>query len=81
MKVTGIAIVCMGIAIGLFALVQLAAVGSTATEVANGTSTQESYFPPAFAFVVTVAALLIGGLLWAFGGKGTIETRNPAVRN
>ncbi len=85
MKVTGIAIFCLGVAIGLFALFQMMTAVETTpydgeTGVADSTTSGTSTFPMAYAFIVTAAALVVGALLWAYGGKGTIETRNPAVR-
>jgi hypothetical protein len=86
MKITGIAIFCLGVVIGLFGLIQLMTMGSTTpgegtTQPLNPIPSGQTYFPISFAFTMTAAALLIGGLLWAYGGKGTVETRNPAVRN
>lgn len=81
MKVTGIAIFCLGIAIGLFGLYQF--MTATPVDAASPTPTASglTFFPTAFVLTMTAAALVVGGLLWAYGGKGTIETQNPAIRN
>jgi len=86
MKITGIAIFCLGVAIGLFALYQSMAMEPTthapgAAQPANPTPSGMTPFPLAYALVMTLAALVVGALLWIYGGKGTVESQNPAVQS
>jgi hypothetical protein len=76
MKVTGIIVAAIGLLIVMFA----AAMGmrsQNAPGVTDMTGEAQMLWPMA----VGVTAMICGGLIAAFGGRGYFIARSPAVRN
>jgi hypothetical protein len=80
MKVTAVALLLLGVIIAGYAAVSLSP-GDTATY-ANPPTSSGPAMPSAMVLFPFAAVALAAGLcLWLFGGRGVIQTRNPAVRN
>ncbi len=78
MKYSGIAVALIGICILLFTVVAGTATwqpGPQDPEVASGST---NLVVP---IVMGLFAIVIGGAMCLFGGRGYIKTRNPAIRN
>lgn len=79
MKLTGMILVIIGIVGGALALFQ-SLLATTPIPPPDAPEVAATAFPNA-QLVFSVATLVIGGLLVAFGGSGVIKSRDPAVRN
>jgi hypothetical protein len=80
MKTTGLIVMLVGVAVALFSGIALVAAQSPE---AGGTLQASSAGTPSLVWPMAVAVLAIagGGALMAFGGRGYLTTKNPAVRN
>lgn len=77
MKVTAIALLLLGTLIACYAAVSITPGGA-----ANSANPSANAMPSAMVLFPFAAIALAAGLgLLLFGGRGTIHTRNPAVRN
>ena len=83
MKVTGILILVIGIAAGLFTAVNaMSAKPADATKIGTAAANPDPAVPPVvIPLVISLAAIGIGTGLLIFGGKGYTREPNPAVRN
>jgi hypothetical protein len=78
MKYTGLAVILIGACILMFCLVAAVTTGQPAGSAADVAS---SKFDLVFPIIMGVVALATGMVMYAFGGRGYISTRNPAIRN
>lgn len=83
MKMTGWLLIVLGVVIGAFYLFSLngGAPGETGTTPVTEQSGQSGWSLGASLGPFALVALAAGVLLLVFGGRGSIRTRNPAVRN
>lgn len=76
MKLTGTIILLIGAVMGVFTLFQYLLASSSQTPEAPNAAAL-----PMMQFLFAGIALVVGALLMVYGGRGVIQTRNPAVRN
>lgn len=83
MKVTGLIILVVGLAAGLFTAINaLSAKPADATKVGTAASNPDPAVPPVvIPLVVSLAGIGIGGGMLLFGSKGYDTIPDPAVRN
>ena len=83
MKVTGLLILMVGSAAGIFTVINtLAAKPPDATKVGTAAANPDPAVPPVvIPLVVAMACIGVGGGLLLFGSKGYTKEPNPAVRN
>ena len=79
MKISAIAVIVIGLLIAGFAV--MAGLPTPTTP-----QTPEPIGPSAFPiaavlFPFAIIAISAGAAMWIFGGRGSVKTRNPAVRN
>lgn len=75
MKYSGIAVFLIGVCILGFCLIASVTAGQTG---ADGVNTRIDLL---FPFIMGVVALAAGAVMYLYGGRGFISTRNPAIRN
>jgi hypothetical protein len=78
MKYSGIAVALIGICILLFSIV--AGTGTWQSGPSNNETARGS-MNLVIPIVMGVFAMIIGGVMYLYGGRGFIKTRNPSVRN
>lgn len=78
MKYTGIAVFVIGFGILAFCLFGAVTSSQPPEQAADVGRTK---WDLTFGIIMGVVALIVGGCMYAFGGRGIIQTRNPAVRN
>lgn len=83
MKVTGLLILIVGLAAGVFTAINaLSSKPSDATKIGTASASPDPALPPVvIPLVVALAGIGIGGGMMLFGGKGYDKIPNPAVRN
>lgn len=83
MKVTGLLILMIGLAAGIFTVVNaMSAKPADATKVGTAAANPDPAVPPVvLPLVVSLAGIGVGGGLLLFGGKGYDKIPDPAVRN
>jgi hypothetical protein len=75
MKYTGITVFLIGVCILLFCIVASVTTGQPASD---GLDSRINLF---FPVIMGIVALVVGGVMYLYGGRGFISTRNPAIRN
>lgn len=83
MKVTGIALLVIGIAAAIFCVINLASTPpADATKVGTASSSPQASVPPVVVpLVVAIAGIGAGGGMLLFGRRGYDHIPSPAVRN
>jgi hypothetical protein len=83
MKVTGLIILIVGLAAGMFTVVNaLSAKPADATKVGTAAANPDPAVPPVvLPLIIALAGIGIGGGMMLFGGKGYAKIPDPAVRN
>lgn len=83
MKMTGLLILMVGLAAGIFAAVNtLSAKPADATKIGTAAANPDPAVPPiVIPLVVALAGIGVGGGMLLFGGKGYDKVPDPAVRN
>ena len=76
MRYTGIALALLGGCVLLFCIV--AASTGQPVQAPEGAATKADLMFPT---IMGIVALVGGGVMYVYGGRGVISTRNPAVRN
>jgi len=77
MKYTGIAVILIGACILLFCIVA-SATGQPVQQAPEAASAKMDLM---FPVIMGVVALVAGVVMYLYGGRGYISTRNPAIRN
>ena len=78
MRYTGIAVALIGVVILAISLIMSLVTSQPAQQSPDvAASTVDLIFP----IVIGVVALVAGGGMYAYGGRGVISSRDPAVRN
>jgi hypothetical protein len=80
MKVTAVALLLLGVLVAGYAAVSLSP-SDTAVYPAPSAGAGPSIPSAMVLFPFAAVAFAAGLSLWLFGGRGVIQTRNPAVRN
>jgi arginine exporter protein ArgO len=78
MKYTGIAVALIGACILLFTAVAGTASWQTGPQDADAANGTINLVVP---IVMGLFAVVIGGAMYLYGGRGYVQTRNPAIRN
>ena len=83
MKVTGLLILVVGLAAGVFTAINaLSAKPADATRIGTAAANPDPAVPPVvIPLVVALAGIGIGGGLLLFGSKGYTKEPSPSVRN
>ena len=83
MKVTGLLVLMVGLAAGLFTAINaMSAKPPDATKVGTAAANPDPAVPPVvIPLVIALAGIGVGTGLLVFGGKGYTKEPNPAVRN
>ena len=83
MKVTGLLLLMVGIAAGIFTGVNaMSAKPAGSDNIGTAASNPDPAVPPVvIPLVISLAGIGVGGGLLLFGGKGYTKEPNPAVRN